>query len=73
MQILKSGERAAGLIRQLLFFSHKMEGKRCSIDVNQEVRKTIHIELMLDSHLWAITQDREQLSKFICRPMTMKK
>lgn len=76
MQIMKSGERGAELVRQLLFYSHKMDGKHSSILVNQQVRKTIamlqknlpgsiRIELILESRLWSIVADPVQIEQII--------
>ena len=62
LEIQKAVERAAQLIRQLLTFSRKMEGKRRLLDLNQEILeaekvlkrtipKMIAIDLHLESHL----------------------
>ncbi len=76
MKILNAGERAAGLVRQLVLYSHKMEGAPRSIDVSREVRKTISrlqrtlpqiidIELLLDSDLWPISADPIQIEQIV--------
>ncbi len=76
MWILKSGERAARLVRQLYLYSQKMEGEPRSIDLNQSVRKTIarlrytmpktiDVELVLDSQSWPITADPFQIEQIL--------
>jgi PAS domain S-box-containing protein len=67
-QIQQAGDRAARLIDQLLTFSRKMEGHRCALSLNHEIRqaeqilrqtvpKMITIELNLENDLRTVYAD----------------
>ena len=74
--VLRAGGRARDLVRQLLFFSRKVETKKTSVELNQEVRqahrmlrraipKMVDIELHLESRLWAINADPVQIEQML--------
>ncbi len=76
LEIQKAVERAAQLIRQLLTFSRKMEGKRRPLDLNREILeaekilkraipKMITIELHLGSRLDAVNADPVQIEQIL--------
>ncbi len=76
LQITRSGERAAGLVQQLLLFSRNMEGQRRPSDLNREIRtaknmlqhsipRMITIELKLDDHLWAVATNPVQMEQIL--------
>ncbi|MBF0529471.1 MAG: response regulator, partial [Deltaproteobacteria bacterium] len=74
--IEKATERAAQLVKQLLLFSRKVEVKRRSVDLNQEVEqvrqmlemtipKMIDIEVNSGSHLWTVLADPLQIEQVL--------
>ncbi len=74
--ILKSGERAAQLVRQLLFFSRKVEAVRRPVNLNQEVEQVlkilertiprmIEIEFHPGNLLWAVNADSVQMEQVL--------
>lgn len=74
--IQAAGERAADLVRQLLFFSRKVEAAYRPVDLNREVEhakrmlertipKMISMELHLDSRLWTINADPIQMEQIL--------
>jgi two-component system cell cycle sensor histidine kinase/response regulator CckA len=76
LEIQKAVERAAQLIRQLLTFSRKMEGKRRPIDLNQEILeaekilkraipKMITMDLHLGSRLEVVHADPVQIEQIL--------
>ncbi|MBF0528199.1 MAG: response regulator, partial [Deltaproteobacteria bacterium] len=75
-EIIKAGDRAAQLVRQLLFFSRKAATEKKPIDLNQELEQTLRImertipkmiaiELRLASHLWNIKADPIQIEQIL--------
>ena len=76
VEIKKAGERAAGLVQQLLLFSRKKEKEQKPVDLNHEVNQTcqilnriipkmIEINLCLGSQLWIIGADPVQLEQIL--------
>jgi PAS domain S-box-containing protein len=76
VQINRSCQRAAQLVRQLLAFSRKMEGERRATDLNLEVMETekvlqrtlpkmIHIKLSLQPDLWPIHAYPTQIEQIL--------
>ena len=76
LEIQKAVERAAQLIRQLLTFSRKMEGKRRPLDLNREILeaekilksaipKMITIDLHLGSRLGTVNADPVQIEQIL--------
>ncbi len=76
LEIQKAVEREAQLIRQLLTFSRKMEGKRRPLDLNREILeaekilkraipKMITIDLHLGSRLEAVNADPVQIEQIL--------
>ncbi|MBF0531020.1 MAG: PAS domain S-box protein, partial [Deltaproteobacteria bacterium] len=74
--ILKAGEKAARLVRQLLLFSRKAETEKIPLDLNHEldqarkmlertIPKMIDIELHPGSRLWAIKADPLQIEQIL--------
>jgi PAS domain S-box-containing protein len=74
--IAKSIDRAARLVRQLLLFSRKAEGRRQRTDLNREVEdaarmlertvpRMIEIDLRLDGRLWPINADPVQIEQVL--------
>jgi PAS domain S-box-containing protein len=72
----KSIDRAARLVKQMLFFSRKSETTRQPMDLNCEVRETvtilkrtiprmIHIQMHLDNALWPINADPAQVEQVL--------
>ena len=75
-EIQKAVQRAAQLIRQLLTFSRKVEGKRRPLDLNREILeaekvlkvtlpKMIAIDLHLGSRLEAVNADPVQIEQIL--------
>ena len=75
-EIESAGKRAAGLIRQLLLFSRKLETEKQPVDLNREVRqvavilertipKMVDIELQLENDLWDIVADPIQVEQIL--------
>ncbi|MFZ2634486.1 MAG: PAS domain S-box protein [Desulfosalsimonadaceae bacterium] len=76
IQIQQAADRAARLIDQLLTFSRKMEGHRCSLSLNHEIRqveqilkqtvpKMIHIDLNLENELRPVYADPIQIEQIL--------
>ena len=76
LEIQKAVQRAAQLIRQLLTFSRKVEGKRRPLDLNREILeaekvlkvtlpKMIGIDLHLGSRLEAVNADPVQIEQIL--------
>ncbi len=76
LEIQKAVQRAAQLIRQLLTFSRKVEGKHHFLDLNQEILeaekmlkraipKMIVLELHLESRLETINADPVQIEQIL--------
>ena len=74
--VTKSMDRAASLVRQLLFFSRKIEFNKVRVDVNREVRdvvqilnrtipKMITLELHLESAVWIVSGDPVQVEQVL--------
>jgi PAS domain S-box-containing protein len=74
--IQKAGDRAAGLVRQLLLFSRNTESDRKPVELNHEVEqarlmleriipKMIEIEVHMGSRLWTITADHIQIEQIL--------
>ena len=72
----KAGERASGLIQQLLTFSRKVEGEHRPISLNEEIRsvrklleqtlpKMIDIRLELESGLWFVKADPMHMEQIL--------
>ena len=72
----KAGERASGLIQQLLTFSRKVEGEHRPISLNEEIRsvkkllektlpKMINIRLELESGLWSVKADPMHMEQIL--------
>ncbi len=72
----KAGERASGLIQQLLTFSRKVEGEHRPISLNEEIRsvrklleqtlpKMIDIRLELESGLWSVKADPMHMEQIL--------
>ncbi|MEW6266105.1 MAG: response regulator [Thermodesulfobacteriota bacterium] len=70
------GARAAGLVRQLLLFSRKMETNRRPVELNRELEhargilertllKMIDIKVHFGDHLWAINADPAQMEQIL--------
>ncbi|MFO8112297.1 MAG: PAS domain S-box protein [Desulfosalsimonadaceae bacterium] len=68
MQLEKAGERASGLVRQLLTFSRKVAGERRPVHLNREIMsaqkllkqtlpKMIDIRLVMEENLWVVNAD----------------
>ncbi len=68
MQLEKAGERASGLVQQLLTFSRKVAGERKPVHLNREIMsgqkllkqtlpKMIDIWLLLEENLWVVNAD----------------
>ena len=75
-EIVKTSERAANLVQQLLLFSRKKELERKPVDLNHSVEQTdkilkrtipkmIEINLRLDPQLWIIGADPIQLEQIL--------
>ncbi|WP_051822167.1 hybrid sensor histidine kinase/response regulator [Desulfonatronum thiodismutans] len=73
---LKSTERAAQLVRQLLLFSRKEESCRVPVDLNREVEgvagmlrrtipKMVAVETRLDPELWSLLADPVQIEQVL--------
>ncbi|MFN2343881.1 MAG: ATP-binding protein, partial [Desulfonatronovibrio sp.] len=74
--ITKSLDRAAQLVKQLLFFSRKAESQKVQVDLNQEMEsmtrilertipKMINLDLHLDPALWPISGDPVQIEQIL--------
>ncbi|HDQ40998.1 MAG TPA: PAS domain S-box protein, partial [Desulfonatronum sp.] len=74
--VVKSLDRAAQLVQQLLLFSRKAEIKRLQLNVNQEVQdvarilertipRMIELELHLDPALWPVSGDPVQIEQVL--------
>ncbi len=74
--VIRSLDRAAKLVQQLLLFSRKVESGRERVDVNHEVReaarmlertipKMIALELRLDPEAWPISGDPVQIEQIL--------
>ena len=74
--VAEAGSRAAELVRQLLYFSRKVEAERKHLDLNQEVKqahgllertipKMIAIELHLSGQLWLVKADPIQIEQVL--------
>lgn len=72
----KAGERASGLIQQLLTFSRKVEGEHRPVSLNEEIRsvkklleqtlpKMIDIRLELESGLWSVKADPVHMEQIL--------
>ncbi len=72
----KAADRAAGLVRQLLLFSRKLEGARRPVDLNKVVSeaeavlrrtipKMIDVDLHLSGDLWSINADPVQMEQIL--------
>jgi two-component system cell cycle sensor histidine kinase/response regulator CckA len=75
-EILKAGERAADLTRQLLAFSRKQVLKPQRIDLSESLKaissilkrlmgEDIELVVRLDPHLWSIQADKGQVSQVV--------
>ncbi len=75
-QILTAGTRAVGLTRQLLAFSRKQVLSPVSLNLNNVIEETskmtkrllgedIQVSLDLESPLWSITADADQMSQVL--------
>jgi PAS domain S-box-containing protein len=80
-RIYASGERAAGLIRQLLTFSRKFKNDRSRLDLNHEIMETakmwqqslprmIENQMSLAEHLWPINADPVQIQQVLLNLVT---
>ncbi|MEE4240340.1 MAG: ATP-binding protein [Desulfopila sp.] len=80
-RIYSSGERAAGLIRQLLTFSRKLKNDRTLLDLNHEIMETakmwqqslprmIDTNLSLSNNLWLIYADPVQIQQVLLNLVT---
>ncbi|MFH1135231.1 MAG: PAS domain S-box protein [Pseudomonadota bacterium] len=74
--ILKAGNRAANLVRQMLLFSRKVEADRRPVDLNEEIEqarrileraipKMVDIEVRSGSRLWAVMADPVQFEQVL--------
>ena len=74
--ILKAGNRAADLVRQMLLFSTKVEADRKPMDVNKEIEearkmlvrsipKMVEIEVHSGSGLWPVLADPVQIEQVL--------
>ncbi|MBF0529401.1 MAG: PAS domain S-box protein, partial [Deltaproteobacteria bacterium] len=75
-EILKAGQRAGQLVRQLLLFSRKVDTVKTPVDINnifeqtrkmleRTIPKMIEIELHLGSRLWTVIADPVQLEQVL--------
>lgn len=75
-EIKKSGDRAAGLTKQLLAFSRKQSRKPRNLDLGQEltaledmlrrlVGEHVSIEVEIEKDLWPVLMDKSQLEQVI--------